>query len=88
MIRPVLTELALFIAPFAAYAIFLLATRSAVLERSSWPPKTLAGLAIVACMLMIGSFIYLSHFAGSPPGTTYVPAHYDSDGSFVPGQFK
>jgi len=88
MIRPVLTELALFIAPFAAYAIFLLATRSAVLERSSWPPKTLAGLAIVALMLMIGSFIYLSHFAGSPPGASYVPAHHDSDGRFVPGQFK
>ncbi len=88
MIRPVLTELALFIAPFAAYAIFLLVTKTAVLERSSWPPRTLASLGIIAFILMIGSFLYLSHFAGSPPGKTYVPAHYDSQGNFVPGEFK
>ena len=88
MIRPILIELALFVAPFLGYAIFLLATKSAVLERSSWPPKTLAGLAIVALILMIGSFIYLSHFAGAPPGVEYIPAHFDKDGKFVPGQFK
>ena len=88
MIRPVLTELALFLAPFVAYAIFLLATKSAVLEKSSWPPKTLAGLGIVAFLLMIGSFLYLSHFAGAPPGVDYVPAHIDKDGKFVPRQFK
>ena len=34
MIRPVLTELALFLAPFVAYAVFLVATKAAVLERS------------------------------------------------------
>jgi hypothetical protein len=88
MIRPVLTELALFLAPFAAYAIFLLATKTAVLERNSWPPKTLAGLAIVALVLMLGSFFILAHFSGAPPGQTYVPAHYDSEGKFVPGHFK
>ena len=88
MIRPVLTEIALFLAPFAAYAIFLLVTRSAVLERASWPPKTLAALAIVALLLMIGSFVYLAHFSGAAPGVDYVPAHFDKDGKFVPGQFK
>jgi hypothetical protein len=88
MIRPVLTELALFVAPFVAYAIYLLATKSAVLEKASWPPKTLAGLGIVAFMLMIGSFLYLSHYAGAPPGADYIPAHIDATGKFVPGQFK
>lgn len=88
MIRPILIELALFLAPFVAYAIFLLATKTAVLERESWPPKTIASLAIVALVLMIGSFVYLSHFSGTPPGATYVPAHTDSEGRFVPGQFK
>ena len=34
MIRPVLTELALFVAPFVAYAVFLWVTKTAVLERS------------------------------------------------------
>ncbi len=85
MIRPVLTELALFVAPFVAYALFLLATNARVLERASWPPKTVATLGIVALILMIGSFIYLSHFAGVPPGTEYVPAHVDERGNFIPG---
>ena len=85
MIRPVFTELALFLAPFVAYALFLFATKSALLERASWPPKTLASLGIVALLLMIGSFIYLSHFSGSPPGTAYEPAHVE-DGKFVPGR--
>jgi len=88
MIRPILTELALFLAPFAAYAIFLMATKTAVLERSSWPIKTVLSLGIVAFVLMIGSFLYLAHFSGAPPGVDYIPAHFDKDGKFVPGQFK
>ncbi len=88
MIRPVATEIALFLAPFVAYAIFLAATKSAVLERANWPPKTLATLGIIAFLLMISSFIYLSHFAGAPPGADYVPAHFDAQGNFVPGHFK
>ena len=88
MIRPVLTELALFVTPFAVYALFLLVTNAAVFERSSWSPKVLASLAIVALILMLGSFVYLSHFSGSPPGSTYEPAHVDERGNFVPGQVR
>jgi hypothetical protein len=88
MIRPILTELALFLMPFAAYAFFLMATKTAVLERSSWPVKTVLTLAIVALVLMIGSFLYLAHFSGAPPGVDYIPAHFDKDGNFVPGQLK
>jgi hypothetical protein len=87
MIRPVLTELVLFLAPFVAYAIFLVATRARVIDRVSWPPKTLATLAIVALLLMVGSFVYLSHFSGAPPGSTYEPAHMEG-GKFVPGQVR
>ena len=85
MIRPVFTELALFLAPFVVYAVYLVATKSALLTLSSWPPKVLASLAIAALILMIGSFLYLSHFSGSPPGSTYEPAHME-DGKFVPGR--
>jgi hypothetical protein len=42
-------------------------------------------LAICALVLMIGSFIYLAHFSGAPPGSTYEPAHVE-DGKFVPGR--
>jgi len=84
MIRPVFTELVLFLAPFVVYAIFLIATKGALVDWASWPPKRIAGLAIIALILMIGSFVYLAHFFGSPPGSTYVPAHVE-DGRFVPG---
>ena len=36
MIRPVLTEMVLFLTPFALYAVFLFATRAEVFERASW----------------------------------------------------
>jgi hypothetical protein len=87
MIRPVLTELALFLAPFVAYALFLWVTRAGVTDRASWSPKVLASLAIAALVLMIGSFIYLAHFAGAPPGSTYEPAHVE-DGQLVPGRVR
>jgi len=88
MIRPIFTELVLFLAPFAVYALYLLATKAALMTMASWPPKVLASLAIVALVLMIGSFVYLSHFSGSPPGSTYEPAHVDERGNFVPGQVR
>jgi heme/copper-type cytochrome/quinol oxidase subunit 3 len=85
MIRPVLTEFAIFIAPFVAYALFLLVTKSGVLDRSSWPPKVLASLAIAAMVLMIGSFVIMAHFSGAPPGSTYEPARME-DGKLIPGR--
>ena len=85
MIRPVLTEFAIFIAPFVAYAIYLFVTKSGVLARSSWPPKVLASLAIAAMVLMIGSFVIMAHFSGAPPGSNYEPARIE-DGKFIPGR--
>jgi hypothetical protein len=87
MIRPVLTELALFLTPFVIYALYLLVTNTAVLDRSSWSPKALASLAIGALALMLGSFVYLSHFSGAPPGATYQPAHVEN-GRLMPGQTR
>ncbi len=87
MIRPVFTELVLFLAPFVVYAIFLVATRAQVFNRGSWPPKTLATLAIAALLLMLGSFLILAHLSGSPPGSTYEPAHMEN-GKFVPGRTR
>lgn len=87
MIRPVLTEIILFLAPFAAYAVFLLATRAEPFERASWPPRVMAALSIVAVVLVFGAFILLTQFSGAPPGSVYRPAHVE-DGKFVPGEIK
>ena len=87
MIRPVFTEIVLFLAPFAAYAIFLLATRAELLGRASWPPKVVAVLSIAAIVLVFGAFVILAQFSGAPPGSAYQPAHIEN-GKFVPGQVK
>ena len=87
MIRPVLTELALFLAPFAVYAVFLWATRAGVLHPDSWTLPRIAWLLMAAFVLMIGSFVVLAEWGGAPPGSTYVPAHTEN-GKFVPGETK
>ena len=87
MIRPIFTELALFIAPFVAYALFLWATRAGVLDVSSWPLPRLMWLTITALVLVIASLLALAEFGGSPPGSTYVPAHLEN-GRLVPGAVK
>jgi hypothetical protein len=87
MIRPVLTEVALFLAPFVAYAIYLWATRAGVLHPEAWSLPRIAWLVIAALGLMIGSFVVLAQWSGAPPGSTYVPAHTE-DGKFVPGRTK
>ena len=84
MIRPALTEILLFLAPFVLYAVFLLATRAGVLDLKSWPLPRVIYLAIAALVLVLGSFIYFAHFSGAPPGSTYIPAHIEN-GKFVPG---
>jgi hypothetical protein len=88
MIRPALTEVVLFLTPFVLYAAYLVATRAAILQPKSWPPARLAVLLIAALVLMIGSFVVLANFSGAPPGSTYVPAHVDSNGKFVPGETR
>jgi hypothetical protein len=87
MIRPVLTEVALFLTPFALYAAFLWATRARVFDLDRWSLQTLIWLTIAAFALMLGSFLVLAQFGGAPPGSTYVPAHIE-DGKFVPGTTK
>ena len=87
MIRPVLTEIALFLAPFVVYAIFLWVTQAGVLHPQSWTLARIGWLVIAALVLMIGSFVVLAHWGGAPPGATYVPAHVE-DGKFVPGVTK
>jgi hypothetical protein len=84
MIRPVLTELALFLAPFLLYAVFLLATRAGVMDASSWSWTTLGWLTMAALALVVGSFVVIAQFGGAPPGSTYIPAHIEN-GKFVPG---
>jgi hypothetical protein len=82
MLRPLL-----FLAPFAAYVLFLWATRAGVLHPDSWSLPVLGWLTGAALALIIASFVLIAQFTGAPPGSTYVPAHVEN-GRFVPGILK
>ncbi len=85
MIRPILIEIGLFIAPFVIYAAWLVATTAnGVLQPSAWSNRRIAALGIAGFVLMLGSFVIFAQFSGAPPGSTYVPAHIEN-GKFVPG---
>jgi Family of unknown function (DUF6111) len=87
MIRPVLTELGIFLIPFAVYAAYLLATRSGVLHPDSWPMHLIGKLTFGALTLVILSLVLLANFSGAPPGKTYVPAHVEN-GKLIQGTEK
>ncbi len=84
MIRPFLTEITLFLAPFALYALFLAATRAGVLHPDSWSWRVLGSLTLAALALVLASFVVIAQFGGQPPHSTYVPAHLEN-GKLVPG---
>ncbi len=87
MIRPVLTEIGIFLIPFVIYALFLIATRSGLLVQSSWPVQIVAKLVLGSLLLVVISFILLAHFSGAPPNSTYIPAHIEN-GKLVRGVEK
>jgi hypothetical protein len=85
MIRPLATELVLFLTPFALYGAYLWATRAGVLDASSWRLQTMMWLAIAALGLMLTvGFLFIAEFSGAPPRSAYVPAHMEN-GRLVPG---
>jgi hypothetical protein len=84
MIRPALTEIGLFLTPFALYAAFLVATRAGIFDPLAWTIRRIATLLIASLVLVIASFLILAHFSGAPPGSNYVPAHIEN-GKLVPG---
>lgn len=87
MIRPVLTELALFLTPFALYAVFLMATRAGVLEPEAWSWRVLGWLTIAALITVLVSFVVIAQFSGLPPNSIFVPPHLE-DGKLVPGHIQ
>jgi hypothetical protein len=87
MIRPLATEIGLFLLPFAVYAAFLLATRTGILSSTAWPVRRIASLVIVSLILVIGSLLVLVQFGRPPSDAIYVPAHTEN-GKLVPQSYR
>lgn len=83
MIRQLAIGAALFLTPFAAYALFLQVWPAAP-KASGWSPVALLRLTIAAMVLTIAGFAAWAQYGGAPPGAAYVPAHMEN-GRFVPG---
>jgi hypothetical protein len=87
MIRPVFTEIILFVAPFALYVVFLWATKNEIIHPDHWSLSRILSLCIVALLLVLASFLYFANYTGAPVGSTYEPAHIEN-GKFVPGRTR
>jgi hypothetical protein len=87
MIRQLAIELALFLAPFAIYALFAWAARPGDAKASAWSSPVIAWLTLPALVLAIAGFAVWAQNSGAPPGSTYVPAHMEN-GRFVHGTVK
>ena len=87
MIRQILTELFLFVMPFALYVAFLWAIKADILHPDSWPLSRVLTLVIIALALMAAAFFYFAEYTGAPVGSTYIPAHMEN-GKLVPGTYK
>jgi hypothetical protein len=87
MIRPVLTEVGIFLIPFVAYAAFLVLTRAGLLQPASWSNAIIIRLAVGALVLVVGSLLVFVRFSGAPAHSTYEPARLDN-GRLVPGTEK
>ncbi|HLJ01275.1 MAG TPA: DUF6111 family protein [Bradyrhizobium sp.] len=87
MIRPALTEIGIFLIPFAAYALFLFASRSGLMAPASWPAKVIVRLLLGSLTLVLLSLVLLAQFSGAPPQSTYFPAHIEN-GKLIPGVEK
>jgi hypothetical protein len=87
VIRLLSIEVALFLAPFVLYALFLWATRAGILHPDQWRPQVLAVLSLAAIVLTAVGFVLIAEYTGAPAHSTYVPAHLEN-GQLVPGTMK
>ena len=87
MIRLLSFELALFLAPFIAYALFLWAVREGVLRPAEWSMRVLTVLTVMAVALTGVGFAAVAQLTGFPAHSDYVPAHLEN-GRVVPGVRK
>jgi hypothetical protein len=87
VIRLLSIEVALFLAPFVAYALFLWAVRQGLVHPKEWAPRVLVVLTLIAVALTAVGFVLIAEFGGAPAGSTYVPAHIEN-GKLVPGTMK
>ena len=87
MIRLFSIQVALFLAPFVLYVLFLWATRRGILHPEQWRLGVLALLSVAAIALTVVGFVFIAEHSGAPARSTYVPAPLEN-GPLEPGTMK
>ena len=83
MLRFAAFDVVLFLAPFAAYALWLAAARRPI-GPAAWESRTIAWLALTGALFTVAVLLIFIHFDTAPPGGVYVPAHMEN-GRIVEG---
>lgn len=86
MSRAILEPLALFSAPFAVYAVYLILRARYPLEVEHWTGARVSILTVIGVAAAVVGLIVLNLTAPRGHGT-YVPAH-QQNGVLVPGHFE
>ena len=84
--RIALDSLALFLAPFAVFAVYLLLSARYPLEVEHWTRGRVSWLTLAGVAMALAFFIALEVFAPRATGR-YVPAHIEH-GALVQGHFE
>ena len=86
MARVILEPLALFLSPFAAYAIYLILRARYPLEVDHWTTGRVSILTVAGLAAAVLGLVALNLFAPRGQGT-YIPAHV-VNGVLVPGRIE
>lgn len=86
MSRAVLEPLALFLSPFAIYAIYLIVRARYPLEVEHWTRGRVSVMTLIGLAAAVIGFVAINAFAPRGRGV-YFPAHVEN-GVLVPGRFE
>jgi hypothetical protein len=86
MSRSVLEPLALFLSPFAVYALYLALRARYPLEVEHWSRGRVSALTLIGLAAAVLGLFAINAFAPRGRGA-YVPAHIEN-GALVPGRFE
>jgi Family of unknown function (DUF6111) len=86
MLRAVLEPLALFLSPFALFAIYLVLRARYPLALEHWTKSRVSTLTLIGLIVAVGGMIFLAVYAPRGLGV-YIPAHVEN-GQLVPGHIR
>lgn len=87
MVRLVALNALLFLSPFLAYGIVIIARRGSLNDLANWPARVLIACGLIGAFVMGIGLIFLIDWSGASPDQTYRPATL-VDGELVPGGFE